>query len=187
MADVLWRVCSWQIAGCTSEVVAETLDAVYNSDLDDDDWALTDLESTPGVTVAVRAREIHESVRCIQQARWEARVEVPQNLLELLSSLAKWPISAPSQVITAIVEPLKAQHIALHEKVGRSRERLIAHESKLFSKLNNAETKAAELKTSLYGSVARVRCLEGGLRVSKPLRLKNEMSLVELLLISPPS
>lgn len=89
-----------------SEALAEALDAVYNGDLDDGDWALADLECTPGSTVAGRAGEIHEYFRRVQQARREDNVGVPQKLLELLCCLAINPTAAPSQAINPNVERL---------------------------------------------------------------------------------
>lgn len=54
---------------------------------------MADLESTPGGTVAGSAMEIRESFRGIQHGRQEARVEVPQFVLELPSTLANEPFA----------------------------------------------------------------------------------------------
>lgn len=103
--------------GAPSEVSAEDLDAVYDCDLDGGDWALIDLEATPDGTVAGRAREIRESFRCILHARREDGGKVPQNLLELLCSLAEGPIATPSSEITSSLERLKAHCSALSDKL----------------------------------------------------------------------
>lgn len=79
--------------------------------------------STPGGAGTGRAREIGEPFRCIQQAFQEASVEVSQNSLELLSSLATEFVAAPSRAITAILELLEVQCNAFCEDVGCSWER----------------------------------------------------------------
>lgn len=50
----------------SSEMVAKDLNADYDGDLDNGDWAGADLESTPGSAVAGGARKIHKSFHAIQ-------------------------------------------------------------------------------------------------------------------------
>lgn len=113
-------------------------------------------------------------------------MEFLYNLLEFLSSLAEEPIAAPLSIITPNVERLEAHRNTPCEKVGRPREHLLAHESKLVAELKNAEAIADDLEASFDASAAQVRPLEGELCGSKPLRLKMfGMPLVALLPISP--
>lgn len=57
-------------------------------------------------------------------------MEISQNSLKFLSSLDKEPSAAPSPAITRTLNRLEVQFNALREDVGRSRERLLARESK---------------------------------------------------------
>lgn len=70
-----------------SKTAADDSGAVYDGDLDDGDWEVADLEPTPGDVFASRPQKIQECLRRVQQARQEAGLEVPQNLMGLLSSL----------------------------------------------------------------------------------------------------
>lgn len=54
------------------------------------------LKFTPRDVGAGRARKIRESCCRVQLSRGKAGAEVPQNLLDLLSSFTKKPTSAPS-------------------------------------------------------------------------------------------
>lgn len=90
-------------------------------------------------------------------------MEVLQNLLELLSSMAEEPIDAPSPATIPNLERSQAQRNSLREEVHRSPERLSAHKSKSHLELSTVKVTAAELKTSLDTSAASVRCLEGKL------------------------
>lgn len=173
-------------------MVAEDLDDVYDGNLDDGDWAVADLESTPKNAVDGRSRKIRKSFPRFQQAQPKAAVEVPQNLLKLLSSLAEEPNAAPSPSFTPDFEGLEARCTALREEVGRSRERsrerLLALESKLVAKLSNAKAKRAKLKTPLDANAARTSFSEGELEHLKDALAKRfEMQLVALLLISSSS
>lgn len=123
--------------------------------------ALADLEYTPGLSVADRARDIRKSFHCIQRARRDSGAEVPQNLLEMLSSLAEKPIPAPSEENIPDLERLEAPQNTLCEEVRRSWERLSALESELVAELNIVKAKTAELEPSLDGCAARVCSLEG--------------------------
>lgn len=139
------------------------MNATRDGSLDTGDWAVTDLESTGGGgAVAGRAREARKSFRFIQQARGEAGVEIPQNLLKLQLSLAEKPITAPSSAITPNTERLKAQH-AICDEVRHYCIHLLAHESELFAEQNKVRSKAAEHKMSLEASVAQARVLKGKL------------------------
>lgn len=87
-------------------------------------------------------------------------MEVPKNLLELLSRLTAEPIASSSLAIIRNLEHLEAQRTALCEMAGRSRERSLARESELVMELSNVEAKVFKLKTSFDSSSARVCCLE---------------------------
>lgn len=119
------------------KMVDEDLGTVYHGDLDDSDWTVEDLDSTPRSASAGHVREICESFRRIQQTRCKLGKEVPQNLLELLSSLAKEPIAVRSHATTPNLKCLEAQHNAFCEETGRSWERLLDFESELVVELNN--------------------------------------------------
>lgn len=68
--------------GAPSKVAAMDLHAVFDGDLEVSCWALADLESIPGGTVAGRARKIDVSFRYMKQAPLVAGGGVPKNLLE---------------------------------------------------------------------------------------------------------
>lgn len=63
--------------GVPSEVISEDFEDLYDGDLDHDDWALAEPESTRNVISSGRSRDIHESSRCIMQARQDSGVEAP--------------------------------------------------------------------------------------------------------------
>lgn len=90
-------------------------------------------------------------------------MEVPQNLLKLLSTLVEEPIAAPFPAIMLNLERLNAQRNALCGTVGRSRECLLARESNLIAKLIKIRSTAAKPKTSFDASGARVHCLNAEL------------------------
>lgn len=169
--------------GAYSEVVAEELDAVYNGDLDDGDWTVADLESTPGVGVASRAKEIRNFYYRIQQVRWEAEMEVPHSWSSCLAwarcQLLRRPITTPR-----LNRPV-AQRITLREVVDRCRKHLLNCKSKLVADLNYDKAEATELQTSLNASrIAFVVWIERS-RVSKKFRLNMfQIQLIALLLIS---
>lgn len=121
---------------------------------------VADLESPSRDAVVGGAKKIHESFCHIQQARREAGVEFPKNLLKLLSDLAEQPILASSSTITRNLKHLEAQRNALCGEFGRSRERFQACESEFVAELNMFKAKAAGIKTSPDASVALVHCLE---------------------------
>lgn len=114
--------------GAPSKVIAEDLVAVHDGASDDVNRAVADLDSTLRGVVAGCAREIRESLRLIQQDPREVGMEVPRNLLELLSSLAEMPIAVLSSAITWSLERM-AQQDALCENVGRFQNPLLARES----------------------------------------------------------
>lgn len=123
--------------------------------------------------------------RCIQYARREAGMDVPQNLSELPSSLAEKPIAAPSPTATPSLERLKAQCNALHGKVRHYRERLPACESKLVAELKSVQTKVAELKKFINAILDCDWCLKGKLARIMLLRLiKLQIQFVALALIN---
>lgn len=130
----------------------EHLDADYNSDIDNGDWAMADLKSASIHASIGRLREIHESFCGIQQA------EALQNLLELMSRLAEKPIFTSSTETTSSLEHLEAQHNVLCDEAERSWERVYACEKKSATDLSTVEAKAANLKTSLNASAACVCC-----------------------------
>lgn len=63
--------------GTPSEVVAEDLAVVHGGDLDNGNWALAALKSTPGGTAAGRARHIHEFFvvfrKLARTLKWKSR------------------------------------------------------------------------------------------------------------------
>lgn len=97
--------------------VAEDVDAVYDGDLGNCDWAAADLESTAGGAVAGRAQEISECFHRIQEIRRKAGTEVSQSLLKLFSILARKPVVASSPAIPSSLKCLKAQHDACRKEI----------------------------------------------------------------------
>lgn len=63
------------------KTVADSLDDVYDGDLDDGDWMVTYLKSIPMGTIASRSRNNRECFCRIQKVRQEAGAEAPTNLL----------------------------------------------------------------------------------------------------------
>lgn len=82
-------------SGAPREGVGDDLNGVYDGYLDDDEWEMPDIHSTPRRFVAIRVREIREFFPRIQQARREANGNVPQTLMKVLSIVAEWPVFAP--------------------------------------------------------------------------------------------
>lgn len=109
-----------KLFGAPSEAVSENRNAFYDGDLDDGNWAMADLESTPEGSEAGRAWKIRERFRRIREVSQEAGAEVPQNLLKLLSSLAKQPVLVPSPAIISSSKRSEEQRDACCEKVCRS-------------------------------------------------------------------
>lgn len=156
-----------KLPGAPCEIVAESLDVVYNGDVDDGDWAVAELEHAPGGIIAGHAWEFRELTHRIQEALGEADVEDlqnimedPPNVMELLSRMGVEFIAATSPATTSNLARLEAQRNALHEAASRSQQRLLVRESKLGASLNNVKAKVAKLRTCLYASVALDCCLE---------------------------
>lgn len=107
-----------------------------------------------------RAWKFREYFCSILEICQKPGTEVPQNLLELLCSLAEESVVVPSPVMPPDLKCLEAQRDAFRKKVDLFRERLLARRSELITEPNAVRAGVAELKTSLGSSTAHVHCWE---------------------------
>lgn len=144
------------------EAAVANLDAVYDGDMDDYEWVVADIDSTPERAVATCAKEIQECFYRVRAMHREARFVVCNRFLELLTDLAEGSAAVPPSVAGSISEKHCEWQLhcdALREEVdciwsqANTRESKINNASSMFKAIAKELQKAQDAGTLYFHRV----------------------------------
>lgn len=162
------------------------IDELGHEDLDEGDWDLNDINSSPGSTSAIRAREVQASSTIVQEAEHTAGLRVLDTNIDLLSEQAEAPEAvATSSTLTCIqgASLLFSQNEMPGANLSKTQRILQARKSELSHEHQQASVLCEVLERSLHISRTQVLELEGAAQnrgQSMPKRSKTLFESIEL-------